>query len=274
MYKEVRFTVVVDYKGLNKLKTKRGPLGSPSAVGLSVYVEALKDDKTLRILFDTSSSWKLLYNNSKLLGIDLRNLDAVIISHWHIDHTGGLPALMKYNPDVIIYAPPEGTKLSPLDMFVHFRLPRRPRIVNEPMEIFEEVFIIGPLRSYFPLPPFPVREQALAIKLEESKVALLVGCSHPKVYRFVEKALEITGSKRIALLIGGFHLIFPTTKREAKVIVEKLGHMPIDKVAPLHCSGDLGKRFSKEILGERHLDVVAGETVIVTKDSIRKERRV
>jgi hypothetical protein len=61
-----------------------------------------------RILFDTGNNAEVFARNVRALGIDLRRLDLVVISHRHGDHTAGLNYLLQVNPRVKIYAPREG----------------------------------------------------------------------------------------------------------------------------------------------------------------------
>src|SRR6185436_9539906 len=61
-----------------------------------------------RILFDTGNNADIFAHNVKALGIDLKRLDFVVISHRHGDHTAGLNYLLRVNPKVRIYAPREG----------------------------------------------------------------------------------------------------------------------------------------------------------------------
>src|SRR5688572_26809727 len=61
-----------------------------------------------RILFDTGNDAGIFARNVEQLGVDLRRLDAVVISHRHGDHTTGLEVLIAANPTVPIYAPQEG----------------------------------------------------------------------------------------------------------------------------------------------------------------------
>src|SRR5262244_832204 len=71
--------------------------------GYSALVEA----GGKRILFDTGDNPDILEANAKALGIDLSNLDFVVMSHRHGDHMGGMEYLLKVNPKVKIYAPKE-----------------------------------------------------------------------------------------------------------------------------------------------------------------------
>lgn len=236
----VKLVVVVDYIGREDLKLDVDGVRHPGEVGLSIYVEIGYGEETHHILFDTGGSSENLFFNSKRLGIDLMKIEKVVISHWHIDHTGGLVELMKLNKDLEVYGPPMGTGLSPLDMFIKFKVPRKPHVVKASTEILPGVAVVGPLKGFFPFPPFKVGEDALAIKLKDNSLVVLVGCSHPKTYSLVDEALSFFNSGKVKLLIGGFHLIFPTSKRGAIKILEELKNRPIDKIAPIHCSGDRG----------------------------------
>src|SRR5919112_3679771 len=60
-----------------------------------------------RILFDTGNNPEIFAQNVKAAGVDLKQLDFVVISHRHLDHTAGLSHLLSINPDVKIYAPKE-----------------------------------------------------------------------------------------------------------------------------------------------------------------------
>ena len=60
-----------------------------------------------RILFDTGNNARIFEHNVKALGVDLRNIDFVVISHRHADHTSGISYLLTVNPNVPIYVPDE-----------------------------------------------------------------------------------------------------------------------------------------------------------------------
>src|SRR5260370_30525314 len=60
-----------------------------------------------RILFDTGNNARIFEHNVKALGVDLRKIDFVVISHRHADHTSGITYLLAVNPKVKIYVPDE-----------------------------------------------------------------------------------------------------------------------------------------------------------------------
>ena len=91
-----RVTIVYDAFG------KSSPLKKDW--GFSAFIEY----NGKRILFDTGNNADTFGQNVKALGIDLKKLDFVVISHRHGDHTSGLNYLLSVNPSVRIYAPKEG----------------------------------------------------------------------------------------------------------------------------------------------------------------------
>src|SRR5438876_9713299 len=68
---------------------------------------ALVEYNGKRILFDTGNNADVFANNVRTLGVDLKTIDFVVISHRHGDHTAGLNYLLTVNPGVKIYAPKE-----------------------------------------------------------------------------------------------------------------------------------------------------------------------
>src|SRR5262245_5673949 len=81
--------------------------GAPSGLTQDWGFAALIEYGGKRILFDTGNDAAIFERNVRQLGVDLRRLDAVVISHRHGDHTSGLKYLLKVNPRVTIYTPLE-----------------------------------------------------------------------------------------------------------------------------------------------------------------------
>lgn len=83
---------------VNLVENTEGPTGCAYEHGLSFYIETAKH----RLLMDTGAS-DLFMENAKKLGIDLKMVDTVILSHGHYDHAGGIIPFSKINDTAKIY---------------------------------------------------------------------------------------------------------------------------------------------------------------------------
>ena len=174
-----------------------------------------------RILFDTGPDPWVLSRNASALGIDLSRISAVVISHLHGDHTGGLPAVAANAPGVKTYLP------EPYGVDWVRGLGLEPVVNKGTGMILPGAWVIGPTNG-------PIPEQALAIG-EPGELVLLVGCSHPGTDRLAELAVREVGG--VAVVAGGMHLIGAPAHRVAEV-VDRLADLGVRKVYPMHCSGE------------------------------------
>jgi 7,8-dihydropterin-6-yl-methyl-4-(beta-D-ribofuranosyl)aminobenzene 5'-phosphate synthase len=193
--------------------------GLETAWGLSIYVEL----DGLSFLFDTGPDPSLLEANVAKLGADLSRLNFVMISHAHRDHTSGLKLVASIKPGIKVYIPPDP------DLARYIRgIGLRPIVVNNTMEVSSRVYVIKPLYG-------PPLEDAVAINTSKG-LLVLVGCSHPGVVSIVKQALNDTGVKPY-IVIGGLHM-FGASVSEVEEVVTRLLELGVEKVYPLHCSGD------------------------------------
>ena len=246
--------------------------GPPSALVKDWGFAALVEYGGRRILFDTGNDADIFEHNARELGIDLTRLDAVVVSHRHGDHTTGLGYLLAVNPDVKIYAPQEGAffKGTAPAAFTaqHPGLPPELRyfdgapperivsgtpweegdftVVTETTEIFPGLFVL-PTRSERP-GTLEMNELSLAVRTPEG-LAIVVGCSHPGVENIIAEAKKI--DSRIYTVTGGFHLVM--TPREEIERVAALLHdtLAVERVAPGHCTSELGFAVLLERFGAR-----------------------
>ncbi len=205
-----------------------------SAWGLSLYIET---DNT-RILFDTGPDPELLLYNAKAMGIDLAKLSAVVISHEHGDHVGGLKAIAELNKSVPIYIP-SGMSLFSKRWIKSLGFEHVIEVSNTTF-IAPGIAIVGQLYG----PPY---EQALAIELAGRGLVIVVGCSHPGIVQIAEKAARDLGGKPYAV-IGGLHLV-GAPRSEVLDIMEDLKNLGVQIAIPLHCSGDIAMSIASKLFG-------------------------
>lgn len=194
------------------------------------------------LLFDCGADRLVLSDNAKTLGIAVRDICAVALSHDHCDHTGGLSAIL--HDRMSVYVPKAFAR--------RFSFPRERAIivhrVGRPIEIAPGIHSLGQLGRGIP-------EQALLIETG-ARPALLTGCAHPGIVRLVRRAARLAG-RPPELLIGGFHLLHqePDAVRATIAHLLRLG---VHRVAPCHCTGERAIPLFREAFGDRFISVQAG----------------
>jgi 7,8-dihydropterin-6-yl-methyl-4-(beta-D-ribofuranosyl)aminobenzene 5'-phosphate synthase len=216
--------------------------------GFSCLVEGL--EKT--ILFDTGGDSGLLLRNARALGIAPHDVDAVVISHVHGDHVGGLLGFLDENHEVTVYLPesfPDSIEAAAAESGA--------RIVgvHEPVEICEWVLSTGELGDQ-------IKEQSLIIETARGTV-VITGCAHPGVVDIVARAKELTGGK-VYLVLGGFHLVSVGEARIAGVVAD-LQQLGVERVAPCHCSGDVARSLFRNAYGEDFISAGVGSILEIRR---------
>jgi 7,8-dihydropterin-6-yl-methyl-4-(beta-D-ribofuranosyl)aminobenzene 5'-phosphate synthase len=209
--------------------------------GFSCLIEGLGK----AILFDTGADGPMLLANMHHLGLSPKSVGAIVLSHIHADHTGGLDAFIAAHSDVEIWLP---AKFPASFQRAMAERGARVRPVHEGGRLFANAFSTGPMGA-------TLIEQALILDIAQGLV-VITGCAHPGIDRIAEEAIRLT-RKKIHLLMGGFHLAGKDL-REIEGIIDQLKALGVEKVAPSHCTGELaialfrqrwGKDFAEGGLG-------------------------
>ena len=264
--------------------------GKSSSLTMDWGFAALVEYGGKRILFDTGNNARIFEHNVKALGVDLRNLDFVVISHRHADHTSGINYLLKVNPKVRIYVPDEpwglfarGVKNDfyrkdpslPADMRYYGGHP--PEIleagtpwpggnfipVSQKTEVAPGIFIF-PGVSTSP-GTLELKELSLAIRSPQG-VILVVGCSHPGVEHIVQEATAI--DPHINILIGGLHQIQKSDQEVERIAAVLHDQYKLERVAPGHCTGEPEFAALKRAFGDHYVYAGVG-SVVGLPDAIR-----
>ena len=194
------------------------------------------------VLFDTGADGPTLLCNMQTLELNVNEINAVVLSHAHNDHIGGLDTLLKANHELVVYAPhafPEAFKS---------QVRKRVRLVevSEPMQISDGIGVTGEMGK-------AIVEQALLVQSMQGQIAI-TGCAHPGI---VEMARFARQQGDIYLLMGGFHL-FEKKWGEIEHIVSDLKALGVKKVAPGHCTGDIAIRILQHAFGGKCTMIGAG----------------
>ena len=239
-------------------------LGEPA---VSYYIEA----DGCRILFDTGYSQAFITNAGQM-GIPLEEITHLVFSHGHNDHTRGFYWLEKQADlkKVEIIAHPECFNPKLDDSGLEIGSPLREDKVKKagryrpsgmPYRISDKCIFLGeiPARNDFEIRSsigtqkirskwerdYVMDDSALALKTEEG-LFIVTGCSHSGICNIVEYAMEVCGERRIAGILGGFHL-FETDSRLEKT-VEYLAKLGIKSFYPCNCVSFRAKARMNETL--------------------------
>jgi 7,8-dihydropterin-6-yl-methyl-4-(beta-D-ribofuranosyl)aminobenzene 5'-phosphate synthase len=237
-----------------------------------------------RILFDTGNNAEVFAHNVQAKAIDLTDLDFVVVSHRHGDHTSGLNYLMTVNPTVPIYAPKEnfgvfGAALPGTFYKPDESLPAEMRYFDgEPPETLRfgsawpqgnftwitETTEVAPgfhlilLKGSWGV-DLDVMEISLAIDTPDG-IVLVVGCSHPTLKKIVETAKSVI-DKPLHLVFGGTHLLPAAPDEIDRIATSLLDTWDVAWIAPVHCTGEPAFAILKERFGDRYLYAGLGTTL-------------
>lgn len=241
--------------------------------GLSLYIETQKH----KLLVDTGQSEKT-WENAKAKGVDISQVDTVILSHGHYDHSGGLMSFVAKNPNAVIYMRDNAggeyysykqgkEKYIGIDKDI-LKLPNV-HFVSGNMEIDEELSLYTNVEPQRLWPKGNMRlhekkneefvqdvfshEQYLVIKYEDAKYALISGCAHKGLLNILDTFQELYGTHP-SIVISGFHMIqseyAESDLEEIKNVAKEIAKMDTCFYTG-HCTGDVAYGILKEYMGEK-----------------------
>lgn len=255
------------------LANDKSRAGFESEHGFSTLVEF----KRKRILFDVGQSDVFLKNAEKL-GLDLKNVDAVVISHGHYDHGNGLKTFLKETGPKQVFVGEGlfnrkygGEKYIGLEHTRDYyeELGAKFQTIDRDLEVYEDIRILTavPMVSFEqPEERFRVEDDSnnlkrdffdeeLYLSLETSEGTVVVtGCSHRGIINIVD---YLSKNKRIKAVVGGFHLV-KKSGRELHKIAESLRKYSFESLFPCHCTGDEAVEVLRKFFGSKVDECVAG----------------
>jgi 7,8-dihydropterin-6-yl-methyl-4-(beta-D-ribofuranosyl)aminobenzene 5'-phosphate synthase len=161
----------------------------------------------MRVLFDSGLSGgrpqSALAHNASMLGAGLGDLDAVVISHLHADHVGGLRAMRRRT--FAFAAEPLEPRGMPAYVPASMHHPRADiAVTTGPRVIGTGVALLPPLPRMLFWPGY-ITEQALVVNVRGFGLVLISGCGHPRIEQLLavtEQVLDVP----IRAVVGGLHL--------------------------------------------------------------------
>jgi 7,8-dihydropterin-6-yl-methyl-4-(beta-D-ribofuranosyl)aminobenzene 5'-phosphate synthase len=203
------------------------------------------------ILFDTGGDSSLLLSNMKKLAIEPNDIDVIVLSHIHDDHTGGLTGFLQKNHDVTVFMPESFPKKFKENVQ---KYGAQTVDVNQPLNICENVYSTGQLGIL-------IKEQSLIIRTKAGLI-VITGCAHPGIVKIVNTAKDLVKDD-ILLVMGGFHLEW-AMKGSIEKIISDFKQMGVRYVGPCHCTGHKARSLFEKHFGKNYINIGAGKVVTTT----------
>ncbi|NMM61335.1 MBL fold metallo-hydrolase [Clostridium sp. P21] len=259
--------------------------------GLCLYIE--KDNK--HILFDTGRTGNFIYN-AKKLGINLENIDAVVLSHGHGDHGGGLIPFFKINSKAKVYMKIEASR----EFYFHYKLFNKNVSVSSKLfeeysyriqymknftEVMKDIYIITDIHKHYEIPEgnkylFVKKEtklirdefhhELIMVIKERDGICIFTGCSHNGTANMIKTAKDNFKDSNIKAVIGGFHLVkipiiksLTASRSQIDTLVNEIIASNVEKVYTGHCTGEKAYKKLKEVLGDKIQYIKTGTEIII-----------
>lgn len=238
--------------------------------GFSVLITITKSGRQRRVLFDAGLTPTGLIENMRRLGHSPKDVEAIVLSHGHFDHTTGLDGvareLGRANLPVIIHPEFWGKRRVVIPGREPFELPSTSRaaLIGAGFDIVEErqpsflldrsLLVTGevdrttPFEKGFPVhqvlrdgqwqpDPLILDDQAVVVHVQDRGLVLITGCGHAGIINIVRYAQRLTGVQRVYAVIGGFHLGGPLFEPTIPEVCAALAEVAPEVIVPAHCTG-------------------------------------
>jgi 7,8-dihydropterin-6-yl-methyl-4-(beta-D-ribofuranosyl)aminobenzene 5'-phosphate synthase len=252
----VRMTIIAE----NRVGLSKALIGEH---GFCAYVET----QGKRILWDTGQG-SCIVKNPSFLGVDLKKIDLIALSHGHFDHTGGLEHALKTRGgcEVVCHPACFENKKAERELFgktveVPVGLPwsrerleslgARFRLVEDSAEIYEGVhFFTGiPMATEFERieKGFFVDDEdgrredglpddaALAVVTDKG-LSVILGCAHRGMINTIKHIKSRLGIHKVHSVWGGTHMI-DRTAEEVEATIDALSGLGVERIGTAHCTG-------------------------------------
>lgn len=260
-------------------------MGVPSSIlaehGFSTIVTVTKGNSIRSVLFDFGFSPHGAAINAEALGVDLSIIEAVVLSHGHMDHVGGLaelirkmgmegielvlhpaafrsPRYLKIADDVTIDIPPF-TREKVLDIGLTLIETKKPnRLIDGNLLFLGEIPKVTDFEKGLSIAYYQKRgeerwddiadDSAILANVRGKGLVVLSGCGHSGIINTILYSKEISGVDRVFAVMGGFHLTGPEMVSAIDPTVQRLKEINPTYIIPTHCTGrDAVLRIEREM---------------------------
>lgn len=250
----VKIVILNDTRNSNKDKFENDD-------GFSAYIE-IENNK---ILFDAGPSEKFMKNAEKL-GIDLNQVNTIVLSHGHYDHGDGLKY---FNNKVEFIAHPNctlkrwwkddhshysGIQLTKEELENKYNV----HFTKEPYKINQNTYYLGEITRKYPVQlkkwvlengeNDDVLDDSGMVINTENGIIVIAGCSHSGICNIVEQAKKVSNNSKVLAVIGGFHL--REVDENTNKVIDYMKNN-VKEVILAHCTADsVCNKFVNDLKGK------------------------
>lgn len=220
--------------------------------GLSLYIEA----NNYKILFDAGQSGKMI-SNAKKMGVPLSEIDYLVLSHGHYDHTGGVIDFLKENSKAkIVYKNGLFTKRYNRDKYIGVQFDKkqlegRSMVVNKTTELVPDLFVVTKIdienekdthfnnllvKKVIGKGQDTFKDELFLVIKKDKKINVITGCAHRGITNITRTAMKRFAGLPVNSIIGGFHLSKETDEVK-KIVCDEIEKINPEVVYPMHCTG-------------------------------------
>ena len=223
-----------------------------------------------KILFNGAGVEAIFENNLKVLNIDPKELDAVVISHEHWEMIEGMDYILDNNPSISVYAPETVIKLLTAR---HPEWKDRFKNVDGYLEYSPNVAFYSQRSGNRRGGPVGIDEISLLLKSEQGLI-IFIGCGHPELLQNIFKSKQISGINKINLLAGGTHLVKSGThvaiedsgenfivpqgirysEQGYRTLMQDFKDAGVQYVMPTHCTLEPAEGIFRESFGDKYIE--------------------
>ena len=241
--------------------------------GFSMLVKILSKEVFHTILFDAGVSREGVMTNARRMGVNLEEVQCLVLSHGHYDHFGGLVKILnvigKEDLPVIVHddmfkirgvvKPDRSIRKSPRFPSEDQVAPAKYLRTRQPHLLADESILITgeiPRKTKFEKgfprqrvfsddkwkpDPWIWDDRAIIINVKHKGLVIISGCAHAGIVNTTYYAQQITGVTKVHAIIGGFHLAGKNCEPRISKTAEMLQKSNPDIIVPMHCTGWRGK---------------------------------
>lgn len=267
--------------------------------GIALLVRVYTSNTTHQILYDTGPSSELLAHNVEVLGIDLKKTEAIVMSHGHWDHFGGLIWALKeigketpvyahrrmFSERRVVYESPEGKVIRDLDP-----VPTMEEVIaaggninwiSEPVllanntllrsgEVFRQTDFEKGVPGHQALvsgswqrDESMIDDGYMVANVKDKGLVLVTGCSHAGIVNILHDARRISGIQTIHAIIGGLHLVGKKNEKKITLTVNGIKEFQPKLLVPSHCTGWRAQHALAQALPEAYVASSVGCLYII-----------